>query len=235
MRIALLSTFNSPSLQDVLEQFLACDIDIYAIILDSREFSEKDIRVFHERTRGEFANYAPEKFGTYMIPHYFFLSHNSPECADFIRQCNLDVLVNAGMPRILKEDTLRAPTRGVVNLHPGLIPAYRGCTCVEWAVYEDNQVGNTVHFMTSDIDAGPIIMQEPLEFSATDDYTSVRIKTYREGHKLLARAAREIIDEDLRPDALEMPAEGKYYPVIDEEKLEAVKRKLARGEYAYQK
>lgn len=51
-----------------------------------------------------------------------------------------------------------------MNCHPGLLPKFRECTCVEWAVYLDEEVGNTVHFMNEKIDEGPIIVQEALHF-----------------------------------------------------------------------
>ena len=61
---------------------------------------------------------------------------------------------------IVKESLLKIPREGTLNCHPGLLPRYRGCTCLEWALYEDEPVGATCHFVTPEIDAGDIVRKE---------------------------------------------------------------------------
>src|SRR5439155_416003 len=144
-------------------------------------------------------------------------------------------LVNAGTPRILGPEMLGASTVGVVNCHPGLLPRFRGCTCVEWAVYLDEEVGNTVHFMNERIDEGPIVLQEALNFTKNDTYVDVRVKVYEHGHRLLARGVAKIIAENLRPEKLEPQRDGRYWDVIGRDKMDEVLRKLAAGAYAFQR
>jgi len=146
------------------------------------------------------------------------------------------LVVSAVTPRILKKAILEAPKRGVINVHPGLLPAFRGCTCVEWAVYLDEQIGNTAHFMTEGIDEGPTIIDEPLTFTPNDDYPTVRTKVYRAGFDLMARAVRKVLEDDLAVSAMSRPTdEGRYFSVIGDEELNEVKVKLKAGRYLFQK
>lgn len=61
------------------------------------------------------------------------------------------------------------------------------------------------------------------------------MKVYEHGNCLLAQGVKKIIDEGLTQDGLEPQGEGQYFGVIEKEKMEEVVRKLACGEYAFQR
>ena len=67
-------------------------------------------------------------------------------------------------------------SNGVVNIHPGLLPKYRGCSCTEWAILNDEKIGNTAHYMDSEYDSRPIIIKESYDFKKEDNYENVRTK-----------------------------------------------------------
>lgn len=234
LKIALLSTHNSPLLGYTLQSFLAQGLPIHSVILDSRVLGEKDLQIWEERTQGSLPVISPGHFESRHIPFYFVENHSSTITAQFVREQGIDLLVNAGTPRILKQEILKAPTVGVLNCHPGLLPNFRGCTCVEWAIYLDEQVGNTAHLMTEKIDEGPIILQEGLHFLKSDRYADVRIKVYRHAFDLLARAAAKIMESEQDYATLAFPRDGRYFEVIDAEKMQQVVAKIAAGRYAYQ-
>lgn len=169
------------------------------------------------------------------IPAYFVHNHNSNFTAKLVQRLELDLLVNAGTPRILTKEALAAPRIGVLNCHPGMLPEYRGCTCVEWAVYLDEQVGNTVHLMSEGIDEGAIVMKEGLSFSSTDNYPDVRQKVFSAGSRLMARAVHEIQAKKIDQGQFIPQGKGEYRPIIDAAKMALVYRKLEEGRYAFQK
>jgi methionyl-tRNA formyltransferase len=71
-----------------------------------------------------------------------------------------DLLVVAGCARILGAELRAAPRLGAINVHPSLLPAYRGREPLFWALLRGEQeVGVTVHRMTEEVDAGPILVQ----------------------------------------------------------------------------
>ncbi len=130
-------------------------------------------------------------------------------------------LINAGTPRKISNRILAAMPHGVVNVHPGILPEYRGCSAVEWAIYNDSQVGNTAHFMGEGYDTGPIIRTEAYEFARDADYQSIRIHVYRAGCDLAGRALSLIQDTGITPRDATMQDETKasYWDPIPAEKM----------------
>ncbi len=235
MKIGILATMDCPTLDHLLGELQRHGVSAELMIMDARTMSEKDVLIFQERTGGAFAEYSPEKFGNEPIAHYFFENHNNEDCVNFIESERVDLLINAGTPRILKSPILNAARKGILNCHPGLLPNYRGCTCVEWAIFNDDQVGNTVHFMVEGIDEGPMVVSEGIWFDRSDDYQGVRVKTYKHANELMARGVLRVASEGLSAEELPGQGQGKYYSVIDDVKLDMVKEKLAKGNYLYQK
>jgi methionyl-tRNA formyltransferase len=234
MRVGVLSSLTEPLLGYQLRELLNQGIQIDAVLLDSKETSEKDLRLFTERTAGQLPPIPLHQFETHSIPFHFLEDHRSDATVQLVKDLRLDLLVNAGTPRILKSVILHAPRLGIVNCHPGLLPRFQGCTCVEWAIYLDEQVGSTVHFMNESIDAGPIILQEGLFFDPGDTYVDVRVKVYRHANHLLARGVRKVLDQRLAPSTMPAQAPGTYFDVIDGEKMQEVVRKLQEGRYRFQ-
>ena len=235
MRIALLSTIEAPYLGHIVAALVRHEVVIDCVLFDPLNPSEKECKIEAARTGGKFPSSPFWSFESLNIPGFHVKSHLSEACFELIRGRKLDLLINAHTPRSLKSRILGAPRIGIINCHPGLLPDFRGCSCVEWAIFLDLQIGNTVHFMDAEIDTGPIILSEPLVFSKMDRYRDVRIAVYREGFNLLGRATQKIIMEDLNPEKLPPQKDGRSFKVIPEGKLEAVIEKLNRGEYAFQK
>jgi len=85
-----------------------------------------------------------------------------------------DLLVSAAYARIVPEDILAIPRIGAINVHPSLLPDYRGVLAVWWALYEGRTtVGVTIHQMTLPVDTGPILAQAPLEVTTDADPVGV--------------------------------------------------------------
>jgi methionyl-tRNA formyltransferase len=233
-RIGLLSTLDAPFLGYIIRECTNSDVPVSAVILDSKMQNARDHRIHEERTAGRLPPLSLNEFQSLGIPFYFVWDHSSTLTAGLVQKLGLDLLVNAGTPRILGKDILEAPSLGIVNCHPGLLPGYRGCTCVEWAIYFDEQVGNTIHFMNERIDEGPIVLQEGLVFKKSDTYVDVRVKVYEHANELLARGVLKIMKERLCPSILPAQGLGRYFGVIEPEKMQMVLEKLSHGAYAFQ-
>jgi len=235
MNIGFLSVLHDPLLGSMLRTFIRSGISPSAVFFDEKDVSQKDLNLFLERTEKRFPEISLYKIGDANIPFYFLKNHNSQVCIDLVSNLGIDLLINAGTTRIIKKNLLFSPRIGVLNCHPGLLPYFRGCTCVEWAIYKNEQVGNTVHFMDEGIDTGPIIISEGLFFSKSERYADVRIKVYKNREILLVKAIKKIIADKLTPSKLPPQLEGNYHTVIDEEKMSKVLEKLNLGLYAFQK
>lgn len=235
LNIALLSTIDSPILGYIIQHLVDQNIPIDAVLIDTKKRSEKEKIIWAERTTDKLGAIPLCNFEAHQIPYYFFPNHSSEAALQFILNSNIDLLVNAGTPRILKQKILRAPRIGVLNCHPGLLPDFRGCTCVEWAIYLNEKIGNTVHLMTKEIDEGPIILQESLSLKKSDRYDDVRAKVYKHGFELIARGIRRLIEEPpYKFRNMSYVRNGRYFDVIDKDKMEAVLRSINAGTYKFQ-
>lgn len=68
-----------------------------------------------------------------------------------------DLLISCGFRHIVPEDILSVPEQGSINLHNSFLPYNRGANANVWSIIEDNPAGVTLHYMTADVDNGPII------------------------------------------------------------------------------
>ena len=88
-----------------------------------------------------------------------------------IRRLQPELIVVAGYHKKIPPDILGIPPLGVINLHAGLLPAYRGPCTWKWALINgDSLTGVTVHDMTPELDKGDIIAQR--SFAIADDDTA---------------------------------------------------------------
>jgi methionyl-tRNA formyltransferase len=225
MRISLLSTEDSPILGYVIEAFLRHDVPIHSVILDPEKYSEKNRRIFLERTGDQMPQMDLAKFKR-NLSFVSVPSHSSDECIALVKKEKIDALVNAGTPRILPQKILDAASLGVLNCHPGLLPEYRGCSCVEWALWNGDPVGNTIHLMTEDIDRGPILAKEAITINDDDSYQDIRVKAYLGGFDLLARTIKQLLDGDLTERDFIPGEEGAYHKPMPDDVFQQLKAKF---------
>jgi methionyl-tRNA formyltransferase len=235
MRVGLLSTVNSPALGYIIRDLTQEGISVNAVILDSNAKSEEEKRSHEEKTGGRLPPIPLEEFEALQIPFFFASDHRSDTSIAIVRELSLDLLVNAATPRILNTDILKAPTVGVLAWHTGLLPHFRGATCIEWAIYLDEQVGVSVYFMNEGIDEGPIVSQKALSFTKTDKYQDVRVKVYKAGHRALARGVANIISKKLGPADFAPQTNGRHFEEIEPQKMQEVIRKLSESRYIFQR
>jgi phosphoribosylglycinamide formyltransferase-1 len=109
--------------------------------------------------------------------------------ADAVAAHDVDVVVLAGFMRILSGAFLaRWPDR-VVNVHPSLLPAFRGADAVGDALAAGVHVtGVTVHLVDELVDHGPILAQEAVEVLPGDTRESLHARLHAVEHRLLPRA-----------------------------------------------
>ena len=188
MKVAVLGNIRSPLTGRTVQSLVERGVTPSAMLLDARQESDKDLAIWEERTQGRLPPLPLHMFASSAIPAYFVENTNSQLTIDLLHRLGLELLVNGGCPRILSPEFLASVPHGVLNIHPGLLPEFRGSCCVEWAIHQDRPVGNTVHFMAQGIDEGPIVLQESYNFKRDDRYPDVRIAIYQSRDSLYWRA-----------------------------------------------
>lgn len=102
-----------------------------------------------------------------------------------------DLVVLAGFMRVLTEDFVRRYHGRMINIHPALLPAFPGLNTHARALAAGVRVhGCTVHFVTAEVDAGPIIAQAAVPVRAGDDAETLAARVLRQEHRLFPTVLR---------------------------------------------
>ena len=97
-----------------------------------------------------------------------------------------DIVVLAGFMRVLKPGFMDAFAGRIINLHPSLLPSFPGLDAVGQALRRGVKVtGCTVHYVTAEVDGGPIIDQAAVRIEADDTHESLAAKVHAAEHALL--------------------------------------------------
>lgn len=103
-----------------------------------------------------------------------------------IRSCEPDVIVLAGFMRVIKPGFLEAFAGKIVNLHPSLLPSFPGLDGIGQAWRRGVKItGCTVHYVTAEVDGGPIIDQAAVRIEPGDTLESLTEKVHAAEHALL--------------------------------------------------
>jgi phosphoribosylglycinamide formyltransferase-1 len=113
-----------------------------------------------------------------------------------------ELIVLAGFMRVLTEDFVRRYAGRLLNIHPSLLPAFPGLHTHRRALEAGVRVhGATVHFVTSALDCGPIVIQAAVPVRADDDEATLSARVLAEEHRIYPQAVRWFVEGRLSFDA----------------------------------
>lgn len=108
-----------------------------------------------------------------------------PECVEFLRKYDPELIVVVAFGQILSEEILTMPKYGCINVHASLLPKYRGAAPIQWAVLNGEAVtGVTIMQMDAGIDTGDILEQAEVVLQADETGGSLFDKLASAGAKL---------------------------------------------------
>lgn len=111
-----------------------------------------------------------------------------------------DLGVVASYGHILTENELNKPKLGCINVHPSLLPKYRGATPIQQAILNGDQVsGLTIIKMDEQIDHGPIIYQEEIALSSNDTFATLSKKMFQRAADILPKVIEDFTSGKLIP------------------------------------
>lgn len=129
-------------------------------------------------------------------------------------------VVLAGFMRVLRGEVLRRFAGRTLNIHPSLLPKYRGLATHARALAAGDDVhGATVHFVTDELDAGPRIIQYRLPVRPDDTAESLAARVLRGEHRILPQAVEWLVTGSLSLEDGQVMLDGNRLdsPVIVEE------------------
>lgn len=137
-------------------------------------------------------------------------SVKSAQAYAWIREFRPDVLFSLYFRDIIPQTVLNIPRLGAVNLHPSLLPKYRGAFSAPWVIINGEEcTGFTYHYMVDRVDAGNIILQRQVPTRQDDTAYSLYHRLILEGMALFGEAVRLV--EECYPGEPQV-GEYSYYP-----------------------
>jgi formyltetrahydrofolate-dependent phosphoribosylglycinamide formyltransferase len=112
-----------------------------------------------------------------------------------LKKENITFICLAGFMKILSKSFIKKFTGKIINIHPSLLPKYKGLdTHINAIQNKDEVAGCTVHFVTAKLDSGKIILQKKVKISKKDTPTSLAKKVLKQEHKLYPAAIKKIFN-----------------------------------------
>jgi phosphoribosylglycinamide formyltransferase-1 len=153
--------------------------------------------VSNNRSAAGLARAAAAGIATVVLPH-----KDWPSRADYdralvatLRERGVTLVCLAGFMRLLGPTFIEAFPSRILNVHPSLLPAFPGVDAQRQAIEHGVRVsGATVHLVTAELDAGPIILQSAVPVLPGDSVETLASRILIEEHKLYPEAIRTILE-----------------------------------------
>ncbi len=124
----------------------------------------------------------------------------SPQAVDELRALKPDVIVVAAYGKLLPKSVLDIPPRGCVNIHPSLLPLYRGPSPVTSALLNgDSVTGVTIMLLGAGMDDGPILARTTMPIGPSDNGITLTDKLASEGARLLLETLPKWLSGGIEP------------------------------------
>lgn len=141
----------------------------------------------------------------------------SPEVLQTLRELAPDVIVTVAYGKIIPKEILDLPPRGAINVHPSLLPKYRGASPIQAAIRDgQRETGVTIMFQSMELDAGDIILQRRVPISPDDTAQTLEDKLARAGAEALVEAL-QLITEGRAPRIPQDPSQATYVGKLSKE------------------
>jgi len=123
-----------------------------------------------------------------------------------LKQMNPELFVLVSYGKILPPFLLALPPRGAINVHPSLLPRYRGANPVSWAILNgETKTGISIIQMAEEVDAGEILLQQSVDIGINEDAIQLSERLSKLGGELLPEVLHQIQEGKAKP----LPQKGK--------------------------
>ncbi len=211
LRLAVLLSGNGSNLQaliDAIESKQLPGVEIALVVSNNPNAYGLQRALKHALP----AIYLP--WGPANVPQKTEMSENETRLTSLLRLFQVDFIVLAGWMRILSAPFLEQFPRRVINLHPALlpndgtgstyttkdgteIPVFRGLRAARQALDAGIKVtGSTIHYVTPEVDAGPVICREEVVIESEDTEESLHERVKVVEHRLIVEAVRKLNRRD---------------------------------------
>jgi folate-dependent phosphoribosylglycinamide formyltransferase PurN len=142
-------------------------------------------------------------------------SHNGKRCLELLAAVKPDVIAVYGTV-VIKEKVVVAARKGILNMHTGISPRYRGSDTIFWALHneEPEWVGVTIHRLDAGIDSGAILATAKPEITTDDDEDTLFAKCVKLGCQHYVEAIRALANGTAKETPQDL-TQGREYRFVD--------------------
>lgn len=127
-----------------------------------------------------------------------------------------DLIVVTHFEKVLKKNIIDIPKYGCINLHPSILPNYRGLSPQHWPIINGDQyTGITVHYINEGIDTGDIIVQRKIQICQDDYVSDLQMKMKKNYGEIIIEAINKIDTNKVMP-INQNDNKGSYYGKLKE-------------------
>ena len=139
---------------------------------------------------------------------------NNKEFKTEIKNLDVDLFVVVSYGKILPKSFLEIPKKGAINVHPSLLPKYRGSAPIQWAILNgDENTGVTIMYMNEKMDAGDIILQKEVKIDEDETTGELWNRLSTIGAEMLLESIENIENESVTRTA--QPEDFTLAPMIE--------------------
>ncbi|SHN90318.1 Phosphoribosylglycinamide formyltransferase [Bathymodiolus heckerae thiotrophic gill symbiont] len=198
MKGVVLISGSGSNLQSLIDNASSIDLSIEAVISNKKEAFGLQ--------RAQQSN-----IPTHALDHKLFSSREDfdQNLSQLIGQYNPDIVILAGFMRILTAEFTQKYTGKMLNIHPSLLPKFQGLNTHQRALDAgEKEHGVSVHFVTAELDGGPIIAQSKIKVLANDDVESLAKRILIEEHKLFPEVIHWFTQDRLKLEKNQATLDG---------------------------
>ena len=106
-----------------------------------------------------------------------------------LEDLSVELIVMAGWMRIAGEELINRYINRLINIHPSLLPSFKGIDAIQQAIDERVKItGCTVHIVEEEVDSGPILIQSAVTVESSETEISLQKKIQKQEHKIILDA-----------------------------------------------
>jgi len=189
LRVGVLASGGGTDLQSIIDASEKKMIDANVVVVIS---DKKDA-------------FALKRACTHGIPGYFIdpkgkdTTIHEKEINSILSKAKVHLVVGAGYMRILSSDFVKQWYGKLINIHPTLLPSFKGTNGQGDALfYGVKLTGCTTHFMDEEMDHGPIILQAAVKIQPNDDRDALAVRILEVEHQILPRSIQLFAQKRLK-------------------------------------
>ena len=130
------------------------------------------------------------KFG---IPHCYIKHTDEEQIIQLMQAWRVDLIVLAGYMKVISPEFVKAFPNRIINLHPSLLPKYKGLHAIEQALESgDKETGCTVHYVNDELDSGEVILQKKVPIEPDDTLETLIPRIQRQEYAILPEAIKQV-------------------------------------------